>query len=302
MENFEKVYNMALKESTKVSSLASLHNWNIPTKCPVCGGDVDINDNHTRLYCINDYCPTKNAGTISKWVRTLDVKEFGPASISALQDLGLTTISDLYNKDFYDRLSQVEGFGVNSTNKMYRELLSHREMTAAKFVAGYNIRGVGEKVIEDIFERIPELTENFPVNLIKYNSIELTKLANKGASKRGESSITIEKLVNGIKANYDDMKKTLQYVSIKEPEAKASIDLDSKLEGKHYCFTGAASIPRKQLWQMVIDNGGVVDESVKSDTDFLVVADPTSNSGKVQAARKKGVEVISEEEFFNRCK
>lgn len=284
---------MILNESASVEALAKAHNWNIPTKCPKCGGDVEINDKHTLLFCINPDCPSKGSGTIAKWVMKIGAKEFGPASINALQSLGVTTISDLYNPEYYKELAEVDGFGQNSAQKMYKELLSHSKITPAVFLSGYNIRSCGEKIIEKIIEAKPDLMENFPFNITNFSPEEIVA--------SGIGLATAKKFIDGINANIKDMEKTLSYVTIIKEEKK-TISTDSKLGGKSFCFTGAASIPRKQLWQMVEDNGGVIHESVKTDTNYLVVADPNSTSGKVQSAKKKGVAVISEEEFFNMCK
>lgn len=73
------------------------------------------------------------------------------------------------------------------------------------------------------------------------------------------------------------------------------------LNNKSFCFTGAASKPRAQLWKMVEDNGGVVHKSCTKDTDFLVIADPTQLSIKTQKAIRNGIKLISETEFENYC-
>ena len=73
------------------------------------------------------------------------------------------------------------------------------------------------------------------------------------------------------------------------------------LNGQSFCFTGAASRPRKELWELVEKNGGVVDETMKKTTNFLVLADPNSTSSKAQKARKQGTTLISEEDFVKMC-
>ena len=73
------------------------------------------------------------------------------------------------------------------------------------------------------------------------------------------------------------------------------------LGGKSFCFTGAASRPRKELWALVEKNGGVIHESIKKDTDFLVLADVNSTSSKAVKARKQGTNLLSEEDFVKMC-
>ena len=32
-----------------IENIIKLHNWNLPTVCPACGSELDINENHTRI-------------------------------------------------------------------------------------------------------------------------------------------------------------------------------------------------------------------------------------------------------------
>jgi NAD-dependent DNA ligase len=52
------------------------------------------------------------------------------------------------------------------------------------------------------------------------------------------------------------------------------------------------------MWELVEQNGGVVHESVKPNTNFLVQVDPSSSSSKTQKAIKNGVKIMGEDEFF----
>ena len=69
-----------------IENLIKSHNWNLPTVCPACGSELDINENHTRIFCTNDYCPSKVSGKILKWVNTMKIKELGLTTIQTIQD------------------------------------------------------------------------------------------------------------------------------------------------------------------------------------------------------------------------
>ena len=75
----------------------------------------------------------------------------------------------------------------------------------------------------------------------------------------------------------------------------------ANLNGKSFCFTGAASVPRKSLWRLAENSGGIVHKSCTKDTDYLVVADPSQLSLKIQKAIKNGTKLILENEFFDYC-
>jgi len=79
-----------------------------------------------------------------------------------------------------------------------------------------------------------------------------------------------------------------------------------KLNSRSYCFTGGINkvdangirYTRAMMWELTQNNGGIVHESVKPDTTFLVQADPDSQSSKTKKALKMGVGILSEEDFF----
>ena len=109
----------------------------------------------------------------------------------------------------------------------------------------------------------------------------------------GISSITAEKLFNGLAALKDDMRKTASYVEVISEE---KLDKGSRLDGMSFCFTGAMEYKRADLEKMVVDNGGVV-SSVNKNLTYLVQQDPNSTSGKSEKAKKLGIKVISPTEF-----
>lgn len=274
-----------------IKTLAKLHNWNVPTTCPICGSELELSENHCQLKCVNDFCQSKTAGRINKWTGILDVKEFGLRTINLLIDNGVVdSISSLYKMDL-NKIAKIEGMGKRSAEKMKKELDAHKTMTLAKFIAGYNIEGVGEKVIENIISS--KKFKNFD-DFFAYSNSPTRFTCD------GVGDVISTKLAEGLKALKSDMEKTLQFVTIKNAAPKKVV-AGGSLCGKSFCFTGAASMPRKKLWELVEKNGGVVHEGIKKDTDYLVLADVNSTSGKAKAARKQGVTLLSEADFVKMC-
>ena len=104
-------------------------------------------------------------------------------------------------------------------------------------------------------------------------------------------------MYNGLQALKDDMLETAKFVKIKEIKKMEG----GSLCGKSFCFTGPAQRKRSELWEIVEKNGGVVHESCKKTTNFLVMADKNSTSSKAEKARKNGTTMLSEEEFIGMC-
>ena len=271
-----------------IIELAKKHKWNMPTKCVECSCPLELNENHSRLFCTNPNCLSYKIGRIAKWVSVLDIKEFGDATIDTIARMGFVDISDLYKDDLYNRLKFVEGFGEKSVSKMKAQVEAHKEMSIEQFIAGYNIKGLGEKQIAKVIQE----------NDIK----DLATLFDMTASDficEGIGDILAEKLEKGLEINKYDMLETLKFVGIKSKNKTCN---EGALQGKSFCFTGAASMPRKVLQEMVINKGGIVFDSCKKGLDFLVMADPNSTSSKAQKARKDGITIISEQDFFEMAK
>lgn len=273
-----------------VKTLAKTHKWNIPTSCPICGGELELSENHCQLRCTNTFCQSKLAGRINKWTDTMDIKEFGLRTINLLIDNGvIDSISSLYKMNL-NKIANIEGMGTRSAEKMQKELDAHKTMTLAKFIAGYNIEGVGEKVIESIIKF--------------YNFKTLDDFFGSNSSQRfvcdGVGSVISKKLHEGLKLFKKDMEKTYSYITIKNATTKKAV-AGGSLGGKSFCFTGAASRPRKELWALVEKNGGVIHESIKKDTDYLVLADVNSTSSKAVKARNQGTTLLSEDDFVKMC-
>lgn len=267
-----------------ITELAKLHKWNMPTVCPVCNRALEISDNHKQLYCTNEFCKSKFSGRILKWVDKLKILELGLTTIEKFIDAKIfESISDLYKID-YSKIEQLEGFGVRSASLIKKQLNAHKQATLAQFISGYNISGLGEKVVQKVIDAKNLTTFDEFVACTDYEC-------------DGVGQITSDKLREGIKALETDMRETLKYITIIEPEKTVA----GKLNGKSFCFTGAAQRSRKELSKLVTDNGGIVHDSVKKDTTYLVLADVNSTSSKAVKARKQGTLLITEDDFVGMC-
>lgn len=73
----------------------------------------------------------------------------------------------------------------------------------------------------------------------------------------------------------------------------------NNIKRKSICFTGKLrNFTRNQARAMAVNAGMVIYETVLTDLDYLVMADPNSTSSKACKARKYGVKLISEDDFL----
>lgn len=256
-----------------------------PKICPACGAPVAVTPNHTRVYCTDDGCPSRAKGRFNKWTNTIGAKEFGPATIEAIVEK-TTKVADLYEDAIYSYLATLDGFGEKSIQKMRAELAAHSEMTLAQFIAAFGIEDIGEAQAKRIIKKIGAVCVS-----------DLLGLSVKDCLTDCVSDKTATKFLNGVNSLKDDMLATEQKIKIIANKEDNEMISAGSLDGKSFCFTGKAFLPRKELQQAVRDNGGVVFDTVKRGLDVLVLHDVNSTSTKAQNARKLGIQLMSEDDF-----
>lgn len=269
-----------------IENIIKLHNWNLPKVCPACGSELEINENHTKIFCTNKFCPSKLSGTIAKWTDVHKIKELGLTTIEKIQDLGLfVKVSGLYKDQEQGDILLSPVLGKNWEN-IKKEINSHKKMSLAKFIAGYNIQGLGERQI---------------IKIISAKSIkDLEGFVGQDPTRfvcEGIGDILSTKLHEGILHNIEDMRETLKYVEIEEEEKT-----EGKLSGLSFCFTGAMEYKRSDLQKMVKENGGTNFDDVKKGLSYLVMQDLNSTSGKANKARKLGTNLITVQQFLDMVK
>ena len=269
-----------------LQELATQHNWNLPMVCPVCGSALELSPNHMHLTCTNEFCSSRASGTIAKWCSINGIKELGLTTIEKIQEHGFfSSIGTMYTQldaPSECRTVMSSELGKNWIN-IIKEIDAHREMTLAKFIAGYNIAGIGEKQVQKVidFYSIKEFEGFFWSDNTQRFVCD------------GIGAVLSQKLSKGLEVNKADMEETIKHIILIKP-----VLASGKLSGKSFCFTGAMEYKRKDLQDMVTAQGGTNLDSVTKNLTYLVIADPNSTSGKAKKARELGITLISPEQFL----
>lgn len=73
---------------------------------------------------------------------------------------------------------------------------------------------------------------------------------------------------------------------------------ENPFKGKCFCFTGSLGVySRKDASDIINKNGGVVNNAISRNVDYLVAT--ITSSTKANAARKLGIKIVSEERFMS---
>ncbi|MBR4247004.1 MAG: NAD-dependent DNA ligase LigA [Treponema sp.] len=262
----------------------------LPVKCEACGSTL-VNEG-TRLYCPNKSCSKRILHQLLKWVSVADIRDLGDTLVRSLfADKVLNSISDIYKLDeavlktyFLGQESlgnEKESLGAK---KVALSIQSHRKLSLAKFIAGFDIEGIGETVVEKLIDA-------------GYDTLEKLFAASQEeiAGVYGFAKVMAQILVQGLLENKDEMEFLVKSGTI---EVEQGIKQGS-LTGKSFCFTGElTTMKRADAQALVKQKGGSVKTSVVKGLSYLVTNDTSSGSSKNVKAAQLGIPVINEQEFL----
>lgn len=248
-----------------------------PTECPSCDSKLKMKGEY--LMCENGIrCSAQQSGSIKRWVKKLDIKDWGDALIEALCESGMVkSVADLYSLDV-DELAALtlsgKRVGKSTATKVMKNLGAKMELRIQDFVGSLGIDMWGRSMTKFIVDA-------------GYDTIEKMEEASVGDIARvsGVGETKAVAFVDG----FGRRKKVIDNILAAGVTIKAAVT-GGKLSGVSFCFTG---IRDKGFAAEIEDNGGAVKGSVGSGLTYLVAKDPKSTSGKAKKARSQGTKVIS---------
>ncbi|MDR2398100.1 MAG: NAD-dependent DNA ligase LigA [Spirochaetaceae bacterium] len=257
----------------------------LPTLCGSCG--TPLEDGGSRLYCPNPGCPKRLLHRLHKWVAVLDIRELGEKLLRQFFEAQrIRQLSDLYTLT-QEEVAEFERMGELSAAKVIRHIRTPRILSLAAFVAGFDIEGVGETIMEKVVAA-------------GFNTLEALRSAQAEdlAAVYGLGDITARAICTGLAETAADMDAVLAagVISIALPPP----DTGQPLRGFSFCFTGELQrMKRSEAREKVKALGGTVKSAIGKDLSYLVTPDRESGSGKNQKARSLGIPIIDEEAFLS---
>lgn len=253
-----------------------------PASCSSCG--TALADEGTRLYCPNALCPKRIHHRLEKWISVLDIRDFGTGLIRRLFDSSrVRSIPDLYTLT-EEELSSLDRMGELSAAKVLKSLRSRPEVSLPAFIAGFDIEGIGEAMVEKLVEAgLDTIDKLFSASAEDFSRV------------RQFGPIMAKDFFEGLASVRLEMERLLESGAVRIlPPLAGGI-----LSGLSFCFTGElSSMKRPQAEQKVKDLGGIIKTSVVKGLSYLVTNDPSSGSSKNRKAESLGIPVIGEKEFL----
>ncbi len=289
-----KVYKANMIIPQIAENLTKSSNINIPQECPVCGKKTSIHEENgvKVLVCENKECLAKKIKSISHFVSrdAMNIDGLSEATIEKLVAKGLVhELAGLFSLDKYKtEITEMEGFGEKSFEKLVKATENARKTTVAKFVYSLGIPNVGIanakmicKYMDNNFDKVRHANKEELVNI------------------DGIGEVIAESFVNFF-ADSDNNKTINNLLKVIQFEKQESDSSKKDMTGITFVITGKANIftNRNEVKEIIESRGGKVTGNVTSKTSFLINNDIMSNSSKNKKAKELNIPIITEAEFI----
>lgn len=272
--------------------------FEMPERCPVCGGAVRRDEGEVALRCVNPACPAQLQRRIEHFAsrNALDIRTLGASVVEALVASGLVSdpldLFTLKTVDLYALEISGHRFGKNALT-VAAALEKAKTLPLDRWLYALGIPNVGATVAKDVaaeHDRLSQLAGSPVLAAVVEND------ARKGKERR-ILAIKVEaaKAVLGF-FDGDYGRRFLERMAALgiDPESeKRGLAADGPLAGLGFVITGTLSRPRGEYAKMIEAAGGTVQGTVTSKTRYLV-AGANVGASKTEKARKLGTEVIDE--------
>lgn len=256
--------------------------FQIPKRCPVCGGHVVREEGEAASRCVNTNCPARLKESILHFASrsVMNIDGMGDVLVDQLVDRGaVASVADIYDLTV-EKLAQLDRMGRKSAANVIRNIENSRQNPLPRVIQALGIRFVGERTALFLAEEFGDLER------IASAKPEELQGAEEVGPKIAESIYEFfreprnQELVDRLRA------AGLQF------EYKTRRRHGGPLAGLTFVLTGTLGMSREEAKHRIEAAGGKVAGSVSKKTDFLVAGeDPGS---KLDKARELGVEVIDE--------
>ena len=258
-------------------------NYQMITKCPICGTKLELTDSKIDLYCPNVSCPARKINALIHFISrdAMNIDGLGEQIIEDFYNMGLIKdIPDIYtlSKDKED-LIELEGFGNKSVSNLLISIENSKNNSLERLLNGLGISGVGVKSAKLLASRYGTMR-----NLMNASAEELVKIKDIGNVLAENISNYFDNPANRI------LISRLEELGLNMTYQGEKTIIDSNFQDKKFVITGTISgLSRDEIKHEIELRGGVTSESVSKKTDIVIAG---SNPGsKYDKALSLGITI-----------
>ena len=262
--------------------------FEMPSRCPVCGGQVFREEGEAVRRCLSQTCPAKVKESLLHWSsrKAMKIDGLGERLVDQLVEKNLVRdVSDLYRLT-REQLQDLERMGPKSAENLVKEIDASRSVEFWRLLFGIGIRHVGERTAQILARRFGSIDR-----LEQASKEELEQVHEIGPIvaesiyqflRQPENRALIERL----RAAGLPMKS----YDVEQPQ------LGHIFAGKTFVLTGTLdTMTREEATSLIVQRGGRVSSSVSKKTDFVLAGRDAGS--KLDKAQQLGVRILDEREF-----
>ena len=287
-------------EVVKTKNKKRNNTYKVPTKCPVCGSKIVIDEDEVVIRCSGTYqCEAQIIGRLRHYVsrNALDIDGLGDKQINLLyKKKFIRKYSDLYVlKNKAEEISSLEGWGELSFSNLIDAIDDKKRVSLSKLIYALGIRFVGEKnakAISSIFINIEQF-----VNAINSKGGLSNEVIERMKTVDGLGPKAINSFNEYLKYK-DNQKEMIDLLELCDVYLDKIVIKNSSISGKTILFTGTLrNMSRAEAKSQAENLGAKVVSSISKSTDILVSGEKSGS--KLSKAKDLGVKVITEEDWMS---
>lgn len=250
---------------------------------------------------LNDTNPNSEANQkiaikrLGHFLKKVGVKGVGPGYVEKMYYLGVTRISHFFQvrPEHLSDLGPKMGYNIVEA---IQEKVGKIPLPLLAAASGSFGRGIGKELLYVLFNAYPDILETYAVqtNNIEQLTIGLSTLPGFGPERATLAAQGFSKLLVFL----NELRAAGYPVVMKHNiEAPKKISERHPLTGVKITLTGFHQDP---VINNFLDKIGAVVQTMKSDTQMLIIKDDSYRNKKTETAEKKGVTIISKGDFINK--
>ena len=260
--------------------------FEMPSKCPVCGMRIYHTEGEVAYRCVNVSCPVRRREAILHFAgrNAMNIDGLGEKVVDQLIERDLVKdFAGLYRLDL-ETLSGLERMAAKSAQNLLDEIAASKMNTLARLIHAIGIPFVGVRTAQQLAQHFGSMED-----LAAATGQELSQVDEVGPT-----------IAEGVREFFSEsanrkMIEHLRAVGVNMKDERPA-QRSAKFAGMTFVFTGTLrNRSREEAEALVASHGGKAGSSVSKKTNYVVVgSDPGS---KLDKAKSLGVQILNEGQF-----
>ena len=273
--------------------------FQMPKKCPVCGYSIKEDDGGILVRCPNKDCSARSQERLYHFIGkgAFDIKGIGPKLIDRFLDEGLIQdAADLFDLKEGD-IAPLERYGEKSSQNIIYVIQANKNILLNRFLFALSILHIGEETALLLAKYLQRR-----IHSDKFSIHDLIKIGFNLEQEELEKIPSIGPKVGKAVHEWFNNKKNIEFLKNLEQKGIKLLPIaipkeKRKLKDLVFVITGVLELmSREQAKEKIVDQGGKVNKTLSSKTDYLITVE---NPGpKYKKAKKLGIKIINEKEFL----